>query len=58
MWNGNSPEPILCKAGDVLFFRSELWHSGGKNTTVDRSRYMLQVHYSHRDIAQKFSPRS
>ncbi|MEG4808766.1 phytanoyl-CoA dioxygenase family protein [Microcoleus sp. F8-D3] len=55
-WNGQSPEPVLCKAGDVLFFRSEIWHSGGRNTTTDRTRYMLQVHYSHRDIAQKFSP--
>ena len=56
IWNGHSPEPVLCKAGDVLFFRSEIWHSGGKNTTVDRTRYLLQVHYSHRNIAQKFSP--
>lgn len=55
-WNGHSPEPVVCKAGDVLFFRSEIWHSGGRNTTLDGSRYMLQVHYSHRNIAQKFSP--
>jgi ectoine hydroxylase-related dioxygenase (phytanoyl-CoA dioxygenase family) len=55
-WNGHFPEPVLCKAGDVLFFRSEIWHSGGKNTTTDGTRYLLQVHYSHRNIAQKFSP--
>jgi ectoine hydroxylase-related dioxygenase (phytanoyl-CoA dioxygenase family) len=55
-WNNCPIEPVLCKAGDVLFFRSEIWHSGGRNTTTDRTRYMLQVHYSHRDIAQKFSP--
>ena len=55
-WNGHSAEPVLCQPGDVLFFRSEIWHSGGRNTTTDRTRYMLQVHYSHRDIAQKFSP--
>lgn len=63
-WGGNSDpeyrgrklEPVLCKAGDVLFFRSEIWHSGSKNTTADQTRYLLQVHYSHRWIAQQFSP--
>jgi ectoine hydroxylase-related dioxygenase (phytanoyl-CoA dioxygenase family) len=55
-WNGRQCEPVLCKAGDVLFFRSEIWHSGGRNTSENESRYLLQVHYSHRNIAQKFSP--
>jgi ectoine hydroxylase-related dioxygenase (phytanoyl-CoA dioxygenase family) len=55
-WRGRRLEPVLCQAGDVLFFRSEVWHSGSSNVTADRTRYLLQVHYSHRDIAQKFSP--
>ena len=55
-WEGRALEPVLCKAGDVLFFRSEVWHTGSKNTTVDQTRYLLQVHYSHRMISQKFSP--
>lgn len=55
-WNGRKLEPVLCKAGDVLFFRSEIWHTGSKNSTPDKSRYLLQVHYSHRWIAQQFSP--
>lgn len=54
-WKGKTLQPVLCKAGDVLFFRSEIWHSGSKNTS-DRDRYLLQVHYSHRTIAQRFSP--
>jgi Phytanoyl-CoA dioxygenase (PhyH) len=54
-WKGKTLQPVLCKAGDVLFFRSEIWHSGSKNTS-DRVRYLLQVHYSHRTIAQRFSP--
>jgi ectoine hydroxylase-related dioxygenase (phytanoyl-CoA dioxygenase family) len=54
-WNGKKLEPVLCKPGDVLFFRSEIWHTGSKNTS-DRMRYLLQVHYSHRTIAQRFSP--
>jgi hypothetical protein len=55
-WNGREPEPVLCEAGDVLMFRSDLWHAGSRNRTPDRSRYLLQVHYGRRMIAQKFSP--
>jgi hypothetical protein len=55
-WNGRRPEPVLCQAGDVLFFRSDLWHSGSDNRTADRTRYLLQVHYGRRMVAQKFSP--
>lgn len=54
-FNGRELEPVLCKAGDVLFFRSEIWHSGSENKT-DETRYLLQNHYSHRIIAQQFSP--
>lgn len=55
-WQGRHPEPVLCKAGDVLVFRSELWHAGSRNRSPDRTRYLLQVHYGRRMIAQKFSP--
>lgn len=55
-WHGREPEPVLCEAGDVLVFRSDLWHAGSRNRTVDRTRYLLQVHYGRRMIAQKFSP--
>ena len=55
-WHGKMLEPVVCKAGDVLFFRSEVWHSGSKNETADQTRYLLQVHYSHRVVAQQFSP--
>ena len=54
-WHGRKLEPVLCKAGDVLFFRSEIWHSGSLNSS-DETRYLLQIHYSHRFIAQQFSP--
>lgn len=54
-WHGRKLEPVLCQAGDVLFFRSEIWHTGSENTS-DKIRYLLQVHYSHRTIAQRFSP--
>jgi ectoine hydroxylase-related dioxygenase (phytanoyl-CoA dioxygenase family) len=55
-WNGREAEAVLCKAGDALFFRSELWHSGSINWTPDQTRYLLQVHYGRRMIVQKFSP--
>jgi hypothetical protein len=54
-FNGRTLEPVLCKAGDVLFFRSEIWHTGSKNTS-EQTRYLLQNHYSHRFISQQFSP--
>lgn len=55
-WNGVSLHPVLCKAGDALVFRSELWHAGSRNRTTDHTRYLLQVHYGRRMVAQKFSP--
>jgi len=55
-WHGRAPEPVLCDAGDVLMFRSDLWHAGSRNRTTDRSRYLLQVHYGRRMVAQKFLP--
>ncbi|MCY1422906.1 Phytanoyl-CoA dioxygenase (PhyH) [compost metagenome] len=55
-WQGRAAQPVLCRAGDVLVFRSELWHAGSSNLTADRSRYLLQVHYGRRMVAQKFSP--
>ncbi|WP_252274584.1 phytanoyl-CoA dioxygenase family protein [Pseudomonas subflava] len=54
-WRGHSPEPVLCRAGDLLFFRSELWHAGSRNRSP-RTRYLLQMHYGRRMVAQKFSP--
>ena len=55
-WQGCTAQPVLCRAGDVLMFRSELWHAGSNNQTLDRTRYLLQVHYGRRMVAQKFAP--
>lgn len=54
-WQGSPLTPILCRAGDALLFRSDLWHGGSRNRS-ERSRYLLQVHYGRRMVAQKFSP--
>jgi len=55
-WQGRLPQPVLCDAGDVLFFRSDLWHSGSVNQTDDEVRYLLQVHYGRREMANHFAP--
>lgn len=55
-WQGQSTQNLLCRAGDALMFRSELWHGSGDNHSADRTRSMLQVHYGRRMVAQKFAP--
>lgn len=54
-YKGRKLEPVLCKAGDVLFFRSEVWHTGSENKS-ERTRYLIQNHYSHRFVCHQFSP--
>ncbi len=55
-WLGQGARAVLCQAGDALVFRSDVWHSGGANSSGGRDRDMLQVHYGRRMVAQKFSP--
>lgn len=54
-WKGVGEQSILCNAGDVVIFRSEVWHRGAANTS-NQERYLLQVHYAQRMITQKFPP--
>lgn len=54
-YNGVGQKSILCKAGDVVQFRCEVWHRGTANTS-QQTRYLLQVHYAQRMITQKFPP--
>jgi hypothetical protein len=55
-WRGVRAQPVLAAAGDALVFRSDVWHAGSDNTTADGVRYLLQVHYGRREMAQHFSP--
>ena len=55
-WRGHAAEAVLARAGDCLLFRSDVWHAGSDNRTRDDVRYLLQVHYGRRDMAQHFSP--
>ena len=54
-WKGQEERSILCKAGDAVTFRSEVWHRGTTNVS-DSVRHLLQVHYAHRMITQKYPP--
>lgn len=54
-YKGIGPKNILCKAGDVVIFRCEVWHRGTANRS-QQTRYLLQVHYAQRMITQKFPP--
>ena len=55
MWKGAGEQSVLCGAGDVVMFRSEVWHRGSANTS-DQPRYLLQVTYAQRWISQRFPP--
>lgn len=43
---------LPAKAGDAIFFVSDLWHRGTP-AQPDRRRFFLQAHYGRRDIAQR-----
>jgi ectoine hydroxylase-related dioxygenase (phytanoyl-CoA dioxygenase family) len=55
-WRGRPAEAVLARAGDCLVFRSDVWHAGSDNRTRAEVRYLLQVHYGRREMAQHFSP--
>ena len=54
-WNGIEEQSFLGRAGDCIFFRSEIWHRGAANNS-DRIRHTFMVHYAQRMITQKFPP--
>jgi ectoine hydroxylase-related dioxygenase (phytanoyl-CoA dioxygenase family) len=54
-WRGKEPQSALVKAGDVMVFRSDVWHRGSANTT-DRGRYLLQVHYGRKFVHKFYTP--
>ena len=44
-WRGVPPRAACVRAGDCLMFRSDVWHAALPNTTADRTRHLMQVHY-------------
>lgn len=52
-WDGNACKALVCKAGDAMLFRSDLWHGALPNLSNER-RYLLQVHYGCAYIERAF----
>jgi ectoine hydroxylase-related dioxygenase (phytanoyl-CoA dioxygenase family) len=44
VFEGKSPIPMLCRAGDVYLFNHQLWHRGMINRS-ERRRYLMQNQY-------------
>ena len=55
-YNGVKAKAIEAKAGDVVFFVSDVWHRRLPPKSTHRGRFFLQVHYGRRDIAQRVKP--
>jgi len=45
-WNGENPKAVMVKAGDVMLFRSDIWHGAWMNSAENERRYMMQVFYT------------
>jgi hypothetical protein len=55
-YDGQGPVAAPCKAGDVVFFVSDVWHRRLPTTDADQGRFFLQAHYGRRDLAQRVLP--
>ncbi|HEX4740478.1 MAG TPA: phytanoyl-CoA dioxygenase family protein [Caulobacteraceae bacterium] len=51
-YDGEGPVLLPAKAGDAIFFVSDIWHRGTP-ALGDFGRFFLQCHYARRDIAQR-----
>jgi len=52
-WRGQGARALVCNAGDVGLFVSDVWHRRLPTGPDDRGRFFLQAHYGRRDIAQR-----
>ena len=55
-WRGIGLQSALCRAGDVVMFRSDCWHAATPNTSSS-TRHILQVHYASGRIGHPLQPR-
>lgn len=55
-YDGRGARPLVCNAGDVALFVSDVWHRRLPTGASDHGRFFLQVHYGRRDIAQRIRP--
>ncbi|MCL5996483.1 MAG: phytanoyl-CoA dioxygenase family protein [Chloroflexi bacterium] len=54
-FEGNTPVPIFCRAGDIYLHNGQCWHRGAPNTS-DRTRYLFQLSFGMRWVSQRFFP--
>jgi hypothetical protein len=54
-YEGRPPVLLAAKAGDAAMFVSDVWHRGTP-ALPEYGRFLLQVHYGRRDIAQRIRP--
>jgi hypothetical protein len=54
-WNGIAPQYVMVKAGDVMIFRTEIWHGAGLNSSNQR-RYLMQIFYGYHTLATGYPP--
>ncbi len=52
-YEGRAPVTVEGRAGDVVFFVSDIWHRRMPTAPDDEGRFFLQVQYGRRDIAQR-----
>jgi hypothetical protein len=55
-WNGIEPMATLVKAGDVVLFRSDVWHGAWRNTHETKRRYLMQVAYGSGYLHKNYPP--
>jgi len=55
VWEGKRGQSIFCKAGDIYLQDGQVWHRGAPNAS-NRTRYLLQMSFGTRMIAQRFYP--
>jgi hypothetical protein len=55
-WNGVPAYAALVKAGDVVIFRSDLWHGAGMNAHPTEYRYIMQVAYGSGYLRKHYPP--
>ncbi|SRR5580765_627258 len=55
VWEGQGYVSMIAEAGDCLLLNGQTWHRGATNVSHD-CRYVLQVTYGRRFIAQRFHP--
>ena len=54
-FEGQEPVSILCRAGDIYLHNGQCWHRGAPNTS-NQTRYLFQLTYGKRWVAQRFYP--